>query len=193
MAQSIWTRFAHKSVLDQAHVRPDEVFTVLTDDRMNPEIAEACFNIGLTQTPHTQLVEMRSYHHSEEPVRVNKALAALLAESDVILSICKTRVGQIPEALAAVKGGARLLLAEPEDRTDFLIDGLVSIDYEQMVRNTALFCDLWQQGGDCRLTTEEGSDLRFQIGDRPMLVSEGAVSEPGDMDWYPGAMANVVV
>ena len=73
MGQSIWTRFAHKSVLDRAHVRPGEVFTVLTDDRMNPAIAEACFNVGLTQTLDTQLVVIRSYHHSEEPVHLNKA------------------------------------------------------------------------------------------------------------------------
>ena len=191
MDQSIWTRFAYKSIVDQAHVGSDEVFTVLTDDRMNPVIAEACFNVGLTRTPHTQLVVMRSYHHSEEPVNLNKATAAVLRESDVVLSICKTRIGQIPEIHQAVAGGTRFLVAEPEDRTDFLIDGLVNVDYEQMVRNVALFCDLWRKGGSCRITSQEGTDIAFEIGERPMLVSEGAVSKPGELDWYPGAMANV--
>jgi hypothetical protein len=191
MDQSIWMRFAHRSVMYQAHVAPDEVFTVLTDDRMNPVIAEACLNVGLTRTAHTQLVVMRSYHHSEEPVHLNRALAAILRESDVVLSICKTRIGQIPEIHQAVASGTRFLVAEPEDRTDFLIDGLVNLDYDEMIRNMRLFCDLWQKGGACRITSEEGTDLSFEIGDRPMVVSEGAVSEPGQLDWYPGAMSNV--
>jgi hypothetical protein len=191
MGQAVWTRFAHKAVINQAHVQPGEVFTVLTDDRIDPAIAEACFNVGLTQTPNTQLVVIRSYHHSEEPVHLNKAAAGALQKSDVVLSICQTRVGQIPEVHEALKGGTRFLLAEPEDRTAFLIDGLVNLDYEQMVRNVALFCDLWHRGGSCRITSDEGMDLTFEIGDRPMLVSEGAVSRPGDLDWFPGAMANV--
>ena len=191
MDQSIWARFAHRSVIDQAHVGPDEVFTVLTDDRMDPVIAEACFNVGLTRTPYTQLVVMRSYHHSEEPVSLNKAVAAALAGSDVVLSLCKTRIGQIPEIHQAAAGGTRFLVAEPEDRLAFLIDGLVNLDYDQMVRNVALFCDLWGEGGSCRITSQEGTDLFFEVGDRPMLVSEGAVSKPGQLDWYPGAMANI--
>jgi leucyl aminopeptidase (aminopeptidase T) len=109
----------------------------------------------------------------------------------VVLSICQTRIGQIPEVHQAVADGTRLLLAEPEDRPAFLIDGLINVDYEQMVRNTAQWCDLWREGGHCRITSDEGTDFSFEVGDRPMLVSEGAVSEPGDMDWYPGTMGNV--
>jgi leucyl aminopeptidase (aminopeptidase T) len=191
MGQSVWARFAHKSVLGRAHVRPDEVFTVLTDDRMNPVIAEACFNVGLAQTPYTQMVVMRSHHSSEEPVHLNKAAAALLRESDVVLSICQTRVGQIPEVHQALRGGTRFLLAEPEDRTDFLIDGLINLDYDQMVRNASLFGELWQEGGSCRIASREGTDLTFEVGERPVSASEGAVSNPGDLDWYPGAMVSV--
>jgi len=191
MDQSIWTRFAHRSVINQAHVGPEEVFTVLTDDRMNPVIAEACFNVGLAQTPYTQLVVMRSYHSSEEPVHLNKAAAALLRESDVVLSICQTRVGQIPEVHQALEGGTRFLLAEPEDRTDFLIDGLINLDYDQMVRNASLFSELWLEGGSCRILSQEGTDLTFEVGDRPVSASEGAVSKPGEMDWYPGCMVSV--
>ena len=74
---------------------------------------------------------------------------------------------------------------------NFLIDGLINVDYEGVIENTRLFCDLWHQGGSCRLTSRAGTDLTFENGDRPMLVSEGAARTPGEMDWFPGAMANV--
>ena len=190
MLQAAWTRFAQKAVIDQANVKPGEVFTVLTDDRSIPEIATAVFEIGLTVTRETQLIAMRSSHFSEEPVHMNKAMAAALKESDVILSVCETRVGQIPEVHQAVASGTRVLLAEPGPRPEFLIDGLVNLDYEQMLKNVDLFCDLWQ-GQICRMTSEAGTDLEFDVGDRIKLVSEGAVKKPGEMDWFPGAMGNV--
>jgi len=191
MLQAAWTRFARKAVVDQAGVKPGEIFTVLTDDRAAPEIAEAVYEQGLLITKNTQLISTRSYHFSEEPVHFNKALASAIAKSDVVLSICETRVGQVPEVHAAVKGGTRVLIAEAGKRVDFLIDGLINVDYEGVIENTRRFCDLWHQGGSCRLTARAGTDLTFEIGDRAMLVSEGAARNPGEMDWFPGTMANV--
>lgn len=191
MLQAAWTRFARKAVIDQAGVKPGEIFTVLTDDRAAPEIAEAVYEQGLLVTENTQLISIRSRHFSEEPVHFNKALTSAIANSDVVLSICETRVGQVPEVHAAVAGGTRILIAEAGKRTDFLIDGLINVDYEGVIENTRLFCDLWHRGGSSRLTSRAGTDLSFEIGDRHMLVSEGAARNRGEMDWFPGAMANV--
>jgi 2,5-dihydroxypyridine 5,6-dioxygenase len=192
MPQTVWTRFAQKAVLDQAHVQTGEVFTVLTDDRVDPQIAEAAFAVGLCRTRNTQLAVIRASHFSEEPVHLNTAVAALLRESDVVLSVCETRIGQIPEVHSAVAAGhTRFLLAEPGKRPWFLVDGLINLDYEQMVKNVALFCKLWSEGSTSRITSASGTDLQFEIGDRPTFVSEGAVSRPGELEWFPGAMANV--
>ncbi len=191
MVQAAWTRFAHKAVIDQAHVRPGEVFTVLTDDRIAPEIAEAVFEVGLTQTRECQLLVIRAAHYSEEPVHLNQAVAMALKESDVVLSVCETRIGQIPECHEALKAGTRFLLAEPGNRPGFLIDGLINLDYEKMLSNVRLFCDLWHEGLICKITSEVGTNLEFEVGNRPMIVSVGAVSKPGELDWFPGAMANV--
>ena len=190
MLQAAWTRFAHKAVIDQANVKPGEVFTVLTDDRSIPEIPVAVFKVGLTVTRQTQLITICSRHYSEEPVHLNKAMDRALKESDVVLSICETRIGQIPEVHEALAGGTRFLLAEPGPRPDYLIDGLINVDYEQMLKNVELLCNLWQ-GQKCRMTSEVGTDLEFDVGDRPKLVSEGAVNRPGQLDWFPGAMGNV--
>lgn len=191
MVQAAWMRFAHKAVIDQAHVRPGEVFTVLTDDQMSPEIAKAVFEAGLTQTRECQLLVIRTAHYSEEPVHLNRAVATALRNSDVVLTVSYTRTGQIPEVHAAQKAGTRFLLTEPENHTSFLIDGLVNLDYDKMLGNVQLFCDLWREGQSCKISSDTGTDLEFEIGDRPVLVSPGAVSEPGGLDWFPGAMANV--
>lgn len=191
MLNAVWTRFARKAVMDQAGVKPGEVFTVLTDDRAAPEIAEAVYEQGLLVTEHTQLISFRSRHFSEEPVHFNKALAEIISNSDVVLSICETRVGQVPEVLAAVRGGTRVLIAEAGKRTDFLVDGLINVDYEGLVQNTRLLSNLWQEGGSCQLTSRSGTDLSFEVTDRPVFSSEGSVRNPGEMTWFPGTMATV--
>lgn len=134
---------------------------------------------------------MRTAHYSEEPVHVNDALASALKASDVVLTVSYTRTGQIPEVHEAQRSSTRFLLTEPEGHPSFLIDGLVNLDYEQMLKNVELFCRLWKEGQRCRITSEAGTDLEFNVGDRPVLVSPGTVSEPGELDWFPGAMANV--
>lgn len=191
MLQAAWARFAHKAVLEHANVRPGEVFTVLTDDRVPPEIAEAVFAAGLCQTSQTQLIVMRAYHSSEEPFHLSRAVAAALRESDVVLSVCDTRIGQTAEHYEALEAGTRILLTEPGPRPGFLIDGVLNVDYEKMIGNVELFCDLWRQGKTCKVTSETGTDLEFEVGDRPVRASRGAVSEPGEREFFPGAMAGV--
>ena len=93
--------------------------------------------------------------------------------------------------LDAVRGGTRVLIAEAGKRTDFLIDGLINVDYEGMVENARLFCQLWQQGGSCKLTSRLGTDLSFDVSSRNVFVSEGAVRNPGEITWFPGAMVTV--
>jgi leucyl aminopeptidase (aminopeptidase T) len=191
VGKAAWTRFAHKAVVDQANVRPGEVFTVLTDDQTDPAIADAVFRVGLTQTRECQLVVMRTAHYSEEPVHLNDALATALKASDVVLTVSYTRTGQIPEVHEAQRAGTRFLLTEPEGHPSFLIDGLVNLGYDQMLSNVELFCELWREGQHCRISSDVGTDLEFDVADRPVFVSPGAVSEPGELDWFPGAMANV--
>jgi len=192
MLQAAWARFAHKAVLEFANVRPGEVFTVLTDDRVPPEIADAVFAAGLCQTSQTQLISMKAYHSSEEPVHLSRAVAAALRESDVVLGVCETRIGQTAECHEALKAGTRILLAEPGPRPGFLIDGLLNLNYDKMMDNAYLFCDLWRQEKTCKVISETGTDLEFEVGDRPVGADRGAVSEPGRLSWFPGTMANVL-
>lgn len=190
--EAAWARFAHKAVQECANVRPGEVFTVLTDDRSIPELAEAVFAAGLNVTDRTQLICIRAFHSSEEPVQLSKAVGAALRESDVVLSICETRIGQTQECRDALKAGTRVLLAEPGPRPAFLLDGLVHVDTEKMRANVLLFLDLLRKGKVCKVTSESGTNLEFEVGDRPLTASYGTVSRKGDMDWFPGAMANVL-
>lgn len=64
-----------------------------------------------------------------------------------------------PEVHAAVKSGIRVLMAEAGNKADFLIDGLINIDYVGMTQNPRRVCDLWPQGGSCRLTSQAETDF----------------------------------
>lgn len=191
MIKSVWWRFAYKTVVERANVKPGEVLTIVTDDWVNPEIAEALFTVGLSQTEHTQLLKIRSYHYSEEPVKLNPAIVEIMKKSNVIITVCQTRIGQTAACREALAAGARILLTEPEHRETFLLNGLLNLDYDAMLRNAALFSDLMKERGVCKVTSTSGTELEFSIGERPVIVSPGGVSKPGEMDWFPGAMSNV--
>jgi len=191
MTKGVWVRFAYKSVVERANVKPGEILTIVTDDWVNPEIAEALFAAGLSQTKDTQLLKIRSYHYSEEPVALNHAVAESMKRSDVIITVCQTRIGQTAACREALAAGARILLTEPEHRETFLLNGLLNLDYDAMLRNAELFSNLMKGRGSCKVTSSSGTELEFSIGERPVIVSPGGVSKPGEMDWYPGAMSNV--
>ena len=191
MTKSVWWRFAYKSVVERANVKLGEVFTIITDDRVNPEIAEALFTVGVSQTEHTQVLKIRSYHYSEEPVNLNPAVVEIMKNSNVIITVCQTRIGQTTACREALAAGARILLTEPEHRETFLLDGLLNVDYDAMLQNARFFSDIMRERKHCKITSASGTDLEFSIGERPVIVSPGGVSKPGEMDWYPGAMSNV--
>lgn len=68
---------------------------------------------------------------------------------------------------AAAASGTRFLLAEPGKRPWFLIDGLVNVDSSHVLNNAELFSELWRAGGRRRITSKVGTDLGFELADRP--------------------------
>jgi leucyl aminopeptidase (aminopeptidase T) len=42
------------------------------------------------------------------------------------------------------------------------------------------------------VTSESGTDLEFEVGDRPVETGRDRVSEPGELCWFPGAMGSVM-
>ena len=191
MSASIWNRFAQKSIVELANVQAGEVFTVLTDDWVNPDIAEALFAVGISRTANTQLLTVRSHHYSEEPVSLNTVISQALKESDVVLGVCKTRVGQTAACREALSAGTRILLTEPEHRESFLLNGLLNLDYETMLKNSEGFRQILQSGNTCKVTSSSGTELEFSIGERPIVVNPGKVSTPGVLNWFPGSLIGV--
>jgi len=187
----VWSRFAKKAVIDLALVQPNEVFTILTDDWVNPEIAQSVFAVGLSCSYNTQLFKIHSHHYSEEPVFINPAIAEALKESDVVLGVCQTRIGQTVACREALAAGARVLLLEPEHRESFLLNGLLNLDYKTMLNNAKRFGQIMQSGNKCKVTSQSGTNLELSIGDRPVVMSPGMVTTPGVLNWCPGALAGV--
>lgn len=57
----------------------------------------------------------------------------------------------------------------------------VDIDYEQLARDAAAVAAVLEQAERVRITTDQGTDLAFQLGDRPVLIDDGVISD-GDVE-----------
>ena len=74
---------------------------------------------------------------------------------------------------------------------EFLLNGLLNLDYDQMLQNVDLLTDIMREEGHCKVTSTNGTHLEFEVGDRPVVSSPGKVSTPGVLNWFPGALLGV--
>ena len=51
--------------------------------------------------------------------------------------------------------------------------------------------DLWHAADHCRVTSPEGTDVEFRLGDRRCKVGDGALTEAGEIDFFPGAQVSI--
>lgn len=72
-------------------------------------------------------------------------------------------------------------LPVPYDELSPLFWRAVDIDYDALAAEGAAVAAALEKGREVRLTTERGTDLVFNVGDRPVLVDDGVIS-PGDIE-----------
>jgi len=74
---------------------------------------------------------------------------------------------------------------------DYCIAALVNVDLDKMFENADIIAKLWEETDECRVTSPYGTDITFKMGGRPSLVSDGALTYDGEVDFYPGAQVSI--
>lgn len=73
-----------------------------------------------------------------------------------------------------------------------IIDGVVvDVDYEVMVQNVNVICELRRKIKICRITSTIGTDISFCFRDGLIILWDGIVTESGKIDFFPGLQVSI--
>ena len=161
-------------------VREGETCVVVTDDRRRP-IGDALYEAALAATDEAVLVRYPPgpQHGAEPPEPVADALAAadaFLAPTTKSLSHTRAR----SEATDVGARGATL-----PGITEAVFTTGLDADYDAIAAECADVLAAVDEADEVRVTSPQGTDVTFEVGDRAWRDDTGIVHEPGDFSNLP--------
>ncbi len=184
-----WEAFAEVTVRRLVRPKPGDPFLIITDTANDISLAEACLAAGLRAGADTQLIVKprlaRGVASKPGPI-----LSDAIRASKLILEFCGGIV-RAPATIGARSKGTRVLATNVKGIEDYVVRALLDVDYEVMIRNVELVAKLWDQTRHCRVTSPQGTDVSFDLSPRKSVISDGALSEDGEVDFFPGAQVAI--
>ena len=186
-----WGEFGEIAVKMMAQVKPGENLLILADTWTDMEIAEACLIAGINAKANAQLLVIPRMSHTDTR-EFNASTAGAIQGADVIVGVCgETMFIEKDATRLAREKGTRVVATSPRGQEDFLIEGILDVDYDLVVTVCEKICDLWEKTEVCRVTSPLGTDISFRLKGRPAQVGDGIVTEPGELDFFPGVGASI--
>jgi leucyl aminopeptidase (aminopeptidase T) len=162
------------------NVQDGESVVVVTDDERRP-IGEALYESALAATDDATILQYPPGEtHGEEPP---EPVAAAMAAADVFLAPTSKSLSHTRARSAATDAGARGATL-PGITEEVFTTGL-DADYAQIAAHCE---DVLAQVGDAdevRVTTDLGTDITFERGDREWLSDTGLVHDAGGFSNLP--------
>jgi leucyl aminopeptidase (aminopeptidase T) len=115
----------------------------------------------------------REQHGVEPP----QSVAAAMLEADVLLVPTVQSLSHTAARRAATDAGARA--ATLPGVTEEMLARVMGADMDELRRRGHLLADLLTAGGEARITSADGSDLRLNIEGRTGIPDAGELGEPG--------------
>ena len=162
------------------NVQSDESVVVVTDDERRP-IGEALYDATLAATDDATVLQYPpGESHGEEPPA---AVAAAMAAADVFLAPTSKSLSHTRARSAATEAGARGATL-PGITEDVFVTGL-DADYERIAVHCESVLEQVEDADEVRVTTERGTDVTFESGDREWREDTGMVHDDGDFSNLP--------
>jgi leucyl aminopeptidase (aminopeptidase T) len=184
-----WEEFAEATIRQLVRPKLDEPLLIIADTSNHVELAEALLAAGLRSGADCQLLIKKRFTQGTES-RPGPVLSEAIRASKLILSLCGGIV-RAPATIAARGAGARLLSTELDGIEDYVVRALLDVDQEAMIRNGNRVMQLWDNASSCRVTSPQGTDVTFALKPRPSIVGDGALSEDGEVDFFPGVQVSI--
>jgi leucyl aminopeptidase (aminopeptidase T) len=162
------------------NVGAGEGVVVVTDDE-RVDIGEALYEAALDATDDATIVRYPpGDNHGEEPPG---AVAAAMEAGDVFLAPTSKSLSHTRARSAATDAGARGATL-PGITREVFTTGL-DADYAQIAAHCEAVLDQVAGADEIRVTTELGTDITFEPGDRSWREDTGMVHDPGDFSNLP--------
>lgn len=184
-----WQAFAEAVVTRLVRPEEGDPFLIITDTANDIALGEACLAAGLRAGADAQLIVKPRLARGRAS-KPGPILSDAIRASKLILEFC----GGIVRAEATVEArekGTRLLSTYVKGIEEYAIRALLDVDYEAMIRNAERVAELWNETEHCRVTSSDGTDVSFELGSRKSVVGDGALSEDGEVDFFPGAQVSI--
>lgn len=185
-----WGEFGEICVRMMAQAKPGENLLILADTWTDMEIAEACLIAGINAKANAQLLVIPKMSQTDTR-DFNPSTAGAIQGADVVLGLCETMFVQKAATRKAREKGTRVVSTVPKGIEDFVIEGVVEVDYPLMIKVAEKLCELWEKTDVCKLTSSLGTDISFQLKGRPSLLGDGMATEPGEADFFPGVQVSI--
>jgi len=174
-------RAAAETALTQClNLGGDETCLIVTDDKREA-IGEMLYSVAseITDDPTIIRYPPGDQHGAEPPATV----AAALAEADVFLAPTTKSISHTRARGDACEAGARGSTL-PGITESVFTTGL-DADYEAIAEHSEHMHDQVRKADEIRVTSPQGTDITFEIGDREWLLDTGIVHEPGEFSNLP--------
>ncbi len=184
-----WEAFAEATITRLMRPEPGDPLLIITNTASDISLAEACLAAAIRAGADAQLV-IKPRRAPGTASNLGPILSDAIRASRLILDLCD-EIDADPATIEARRQGTRLLVTKVEGVEDYVIRALLDVDYEAMIRNAELVAKLWDQTKHCRVTSPQGTDVSFDLMPRKSIIGDGALSEDGEVDFFPGAQVSI--
>ncbi|WP_227375520.1 aminopeptidase [Haladaptatus halobius] len=161
-------------------LQPDETCAVITDDK-RWDIGKALYDAAYEVTNEVVIARYPvGNQHGEEPPT---PVAAAMAGADVVLAPTTKSLSHTRARGKANEAGARAATL-PGITEEVMVTGLAA-DYETIGAHCRDVLEQAEGADEIRVTTEKGTDITFEPGDRKWYDDTGLCHDPGDFTNLP--------
>ncbi len=174
-------REAAQTALTQClSLESDETCVIVTDDKRR-RIGETLYTVASEYTDDPVIIRYPpGPQHGAEPP---EPVAAALREADVFLAPTTKSISHTRARGSACEAGARGATL-PGITESVFVAGL-DADYEAIAAHSETMFEQVAGADEIRVTSPQGTDITFEIGDREWLLDTGLVHEAGGFSNLP--------
>ncbi|MFB0545926.1 MAG: aminopeptidase [Anaerolineae bacterium] len=179
---------AHKAVGFCAKLQEGENVLVLADTIVDRGLIDAFAAAAYSLGGQTQIMIMET--RPEINMKPPPAVAAAMEASDLVLDLLTQYIIHTDAYLQVRESGTRILCGTGITE-DMMIRLVGQVDYEKLVERGKRLTELFEEAKECRVETPLGTSLTMSVEGRPVLLRDGLLEGPGDLDYMPGAQVSM--
>jgi 2,5-dihydroxypyridine 5,6-dioxygenase len=184
-----WQDYAEVTISRLMRPRPGDPLLLVTNTTNDMNLARACLAAALRAGADAQLI-VKARLPRGSASNLGPIIANAIRGSRLILDL-SDEIDADPATIEARRNGARLLVTNVLGVEEYVIRALMDVDHDAMAHDAHLVAELWNRTEHCRVTSPQGTDLSFDLMPRRSIVGDGALSEDGEVDFFPGAQVSI--